>query len=379
MVKIKNRRLFLAGTFALFANQGNSLAALVCENNVDQGVGLNVKKLGAIGDGITDDSDSIQKAIDLLSDCGGGMIFFPIGTYCLSRPLFIRKQGISLVGAGIGSILLRRERIANLPSLKIKAPGASSISDQYGLDAIIILQAPENGYLYNVTIKSISLNAVNCQPDFGIYAPRWSQGIISDVAIANCGIGYFTFNAWMCKFLRVTVTNVNRGFVIADDGSGKGAGTSQSFDVCWVNSANQIAWDIYGLKYSSFVACGTDHVGLGNKSGIAYKFKACEGVALTACGAEDIIGTVISASQCLMKISSFNASYAIQPNSTKTDLGLITLNDHSIVSIETSTLRSDIRNCEAVTVDSTSFAYLKGNSFKGMRVPEVNTRMKIDG
>ena len=54
----------------------------------------NVKDFGAIGDGITYDTGSIQKSIDEASAGGGGMIFFPPGKY-LTRSIIL-KSNISL-------------------------------------------------------------------------------------------------------------------------------------------------------------------------------------------------------------------------------------------------------------------------------------------
>lgn len=54
---------------------------------------------GAKGDGKTDDTSAIQKAIDSIpgGDGGGGLVFFPPGIYNVSSPIKL-KQGLSLVG-----------------------------------------------------------------------------------------------------------------------------------------------------------------------------------------------------------------------------------------------------------------------------------------
>lgn len=44
-------------------------------------VGLNVRDFGAIGDGKTLDTESINKAIDAAARSGGGTVYFPAGTY----------------------------------------------------------------------------------------------------------------------------------------------------------------------------------------------------------------------------------------------------------------------------------------------------------
>lgn len=53
---------------------------------------INVKDYGAVGDGITDDTVAIQKAIDYLND-NGGTLYFPIGTYCVS----VLQNGESII------------------------------------------------------------------------------------------------------------------------------------------------------------------------------------------------------------------------------------------------------------------------------------------
>lgn len=61
-----------------------------------------VKDFGAKGDGATDDSAAIQRAIDETS----GVVFFPPGTYRLDTGLAWTKSGVHLVGAGIGATTL---------------------------------------------------------------------------------------------------------------------------------------------------------------------------------------------------------------------------------------------------------------------------------
>lgn len=52
---------------------------------------LNVKALGAKADGISDDTQVFQKAIDSLSTSGGGTVYIPSGSYLL-RPLNLKSN-----------------------------------------------------------------------------------------------------------------------------------------------------------------------------------------------------------------------------------------------------------------------------------------------
>ena len=65
----------------------------------------NVKAYGAKGDGVTDDAAAIQAAINAAIAAGGGIVFFPPGTYettsTLSKPMSF--GGPSIIGAGYNS------------------------------------------------------------------------------------------------------------------------------------------------------------------------------------------------------------------------------------------------------------------------------------
>jgi len=50
---------------------------------------MNVKGFGAKGDGVTDDTAAIQAAIDATRGQGGGIVYFPRGTYLISDTLII--------------------------------------------------------------------------------------------------------------------------------------------------------------------------------------------------------------------------------------------------------------------------------------------------
>lgn len=78
------------------SNYKVSLAALV-------GSPFNVKAFGATGDGSTNDSTAIQACIDAANSAGGGVVFFPPGTYiCNDLNLY---SNIMIVGRGDASIL----------------------------------------------------------------------------------------------------------------------------------------------------------------------------------------------------------------------------------------------------------------------------------
>jgi hypothetical protein len=66
---------------------------------------LNVKSFGAKGDGTTDDTAAIQKALTAAGNAGGGTVYVPAGTY-KTGPLTI-PQNVTLRGAGIAATTLQ--------------------------------------------------------------------------------------------------------------------------------------------------------------------------------------------------------------------------------------------------------------------------------
>lgn len=55
-------------------------------------IGINVKYFGAKGDGMADDTDSIQKALDLAKTLGSVEVIIPNGTYRISKYLVVYKN-----------------------------------------------------------------------------------------------------------------------------------------------------------------------------------------------------------------------------------------------------------------------------------------------
>ncbi|MCL4216708.1 MAG: glycoside hydrolase family 28 protein [Candidatus Hydrogenedentes bacterium] len=75
--------------------------------------GYSVKDYGATGDGVTKDTQAIQRAIDAASEAGGGTIYFPAGTY-LSGTLMLRN--FITLHLEAGSTLLGSRDIEDFPS-----------------------------------------------------------------------------------------------------------------------------------------------------------------------------------------------------------------------------------------------------------------------
>ena len=81
------------------------MALTKATNRMIEGASVNVKDFGATGDGTTDDSTSVQNAINAANTAGGGLVFFPEGTYELNNSTLTMYSNITLQGEGHASII----------------------------------------------------------------------------------------------------------------------------------------------------------------------------------------------------------------------------------------------------------------------------------
>lgn len=67
---------------------------------------FNVKGYGAWGDGVHDDTEAVQTAIDDCAKAGGGVVVFPPGTF-LIKGVLIKSHRVNLAGAGVGATIIK--------------------------------------------------------------------------------------------------------------------------------------------------------------------------------------------------------------------------------------------------------------------------------
>lgn len=85
----------------LIAGSGITLTAGTSDITIATGTAsvFNVKSYGALGDGANDDTAEVQAAIDAAEAAGGGVVYFPKGTYLMSAQL-TSTEAIALLGDG---------------------------------------------------------------------------------------------------------------------------------------------------------------------------------------------------------------------------------------------------------------------------------------
>ena len=171
--------------------------------------GANVRRFGAVGDGSTDDTAAIQRAINAVGS-GGGVVFAPPGEYYCPSPLIIDQRKVLFRGAGEPTIFTTDQANAILLAsvhnkkltvrdmqfkgngIGIKMDGAQSASSY--MDALIenCFFRTENIGIYMRYARESNIRA--CQFDYGvttdtqtgIYLERCVNTALSDCDFKHC-------------------------------------------------------------------------------------------------------------------------------------------------------------------------------------------------
>lgn len=152
---------------------------------------INVKKCGAIGDGVTDDTAAIQSALDAAAVIGG-CVFVPVGTYIIGTTLEI-SDDTDFSGSGWGSVLKAKSTLSGaILTNKSHDPNWNqyiTISDLYfnGNKA-----SRANGYcMYfnNLQWSRITNVKIENSPEHGIYLDGTSA-FCDEISFVDCLFRY---------------------------------------------------------------------------------------------------------------------------------------------------------------------------------------------
>lgn len=156
---------------------------------------FNVSDYGAAGDGVKDDSDAVQQAIDAASSAGGGVVLLPAtrSKYRIAKKIVL-KSNITLSG-GKGVVLfldnayvsIEGQRSIIIEDLKFsgkerKNPCIRTYASQNPTDADLIIR---NNYFEGCS--------------FGIYSAHWIKNVtVDNNRFSDCGYGLYlhTVDSW---------------------------------------------------------------------------------------------------------------------------------------------------------------------------------------
>ena len=208
---------------AELTNQDNSLAKVAMEDVANTSP-LNVKSFGAKGDGVTDDSISIQRAINSLKE--GGTLFFPSGKYAFGQTITLPSHIRILGDNRISTILLYT-----------------------GTDKAIVSGSREGRYgtgTYYITIENIILRGRDAGTGLFITSRYMT---INNAEISHFAVGMDSQYCWTNKFYNVSF------FYNSDTAFRGGALLNANSFVNCIFSTGQRAVTINQCWNVSFVGC----------------------------------------------------------------------------------------------------------------------------
>lgn len=262
---------------------------------------LNAKSYGAVGDGVTDDTAALQRAIDA-AILSGRELYIPVGIYKITSPLFIYKwngTAFSFVSCSIygEKLTWNAEAVASVNSTRIvptfnntfaigiqggRGIGIKNITF-VGLNAIV-LSADYHEMMTNSTFVVAGCRDSRYSPYSGICVDPFGTSVPADggypglsayYVASAAGSSRIRFEGVICEnFVVGTMITPNGSTQNAEDISfydcrmtygkvGVAAGQSQSRDVNWYTGNN--AFNLYCFDGNSY----------GTQNGSAPKIFGC--------------------------------------------------------------------------------------------------------
>ena len=214
---------------------------------------VNVKDFGAVGDGVHDDTQAIQAAINSLPS--GGTVYLPQGSYVISSALTITQSGLTLRGQNIVSTSL--QLVGNINGIEVLGPvtgttiqtlfingdsgatsGAGIYLDSSGNSVYTTLienvwfQTYDGVRLYNTNTTSLLHCRMNCG-HYGLYCGDGCR----IVRFANAEVGggfagvFLDGNSQSIKLLQLEIFTSTYGVALDAANGGSGASYVYMYDV----------------------------------------------------------------------------------------------------------------------------------------------------
>jgi hypothetical protein len=210
---------------------------------------VSVKDFGAKGDGITDDTVAIQKALD-----SGYNLRFPAGTYLVSANLNI-SNGIIIRGEYRKSIIKRTAAGVVTPITRTYTDSASVVQTRtYNLATVFNLLFPNESYLVDVIIDSLAFD-LPADGSVGVFnAQRVAISSFRNLYVNTSAFVVKGYDIWQVEWANIRSQFSKSHFEID-------TGTSNVFSRVYCNTKFNTGgngFSFTNLNYTVMIGCAAD-------------------------------------------------------------------------------------------------------------------------
>jgi hypothetical protein len=220
---------------------------------------LNVTFYGADPANVRDSTTPIQNALNAALAAGGGVVYFPAGTYKTSAALTL-KTGVTLQGAGENATTIKQNTAG-------ATHGLTGVDLSYVSVRDLTLSGPNSGSGNGINLtRSVNPNIPYCSFSNLQIATFGNAGFFSDTMIAS------TLSAVQAR------SNGGDGFQF---NSTTGNTTSVALAGCFANANSGSGYELDSCVYCVLNGCASD-----NNLGGGYALFGAQSCTLNACGSE---------------------------------------------------------------------------------------------
>jgi hypothetical protein len=202
----------------------------------------NVQGYGAKGDGVSDDTAAVQAAINAANTAGGGIVFFPPGTYLCGRLTMYSK--IILMGTGKALSIIKMKSGTNADFLTT----SSSLSNFGFRDLTFDGNNANNTSGAGLVLSGTDISVFNCEianfPAYGIYGVSGNRLYIKNCYIHNnknvgvlIGVAGNTFSEIDIEGCNIT-SNDSHGILIGNGSTAIATRVTIDSNIVTLNGAN---------------------------------------------------------------------------------------------------------------------------------------------
>lgn len=226
------------------------------------GIFVNVKDFGAVGDGVTNDYLAIMTAIDSLDTssamAGGGIVFFPEGTYLIRDEIEIHDAvGLTFMGVGEKTIIhadgFNGSHFKLIDCVSICVENMALVGDTMGSSLSVgglWFDTTGSNITTGIVLKNLYINDIS---QYGVYLKNFKNAVLENITIENTdSIGFYLYTGRLATVTNCHISNsIATGFLLSSI-------TQSSLVTCSVYNTTDVSFQCSNSISTTFYNCGVD-------------------------------------------------------------------------------------------------------------------------